>query len=64
MDFNDGILLETNFDDKMETIVFFLNSLADGVRKCWRGFGFLFVVILFVVVLLSLPVFISEPSSL
>lgn len=38
--FNDSILSETNIDDKMETIVFFLNSLADGVLKCGGVLGF------------------------
>lgn len=38
--FNDSILSETNIDDKMETIVFFLNSLADGVLKSGGVLGF------------------------
>lgn len=38
--FNDGILSETNIGNKMETTVFFLNCLADGVLKCGGVLGF------------------------
>lgn len=43
---NDGFLSETNTGDKMETIMFFLNSFADGVLNsgglvsCGEGLGF------------------------
>lgn len=38
--FNDGILSETSTGNKVETIVVFLNNLADGVLKCGGGLGF------------------------
>lgn len=38
--FNDGILSETNIGNNMETTVFFLSSLADGVLKCGGVLGF------------------------